>query len=174
MTRLTAHLLNRNVDSQISNRKDSQESCVIPAWVVSDLELCLEACALANPFLDALCLLLWLLKGVLAMKYKSLIILVEPRNEQCHLWGCAKVEVTTGFTVSRCKTWVTEQPGNLYRHAAVECVSRDKQHLMPCAVCHVRSAQARINSCAGHPRYCSCGDYCNVSGVPMQATKAFL
>ena len=86
MARATAHLLNRNVDSQISNRKYSQESCVIPAGIISNLELCIEACALANPFLDALCLLLWLLKGVFAMKHKSLVILVQPRDEQCYLW----------------------------------------------------------------------------------------
>lgn len=83
--RADAHLVTGNVDSKISHREDSQQPCVIPAWVVSNLELCFKARALAKPLLDALSLLLWLLKRVLAMKYKGLIISIKPRDEQCHL-----------------------------------------------------------------------------------------
>lgn len=45
-------------------------------------------------------------------------------------------------------------------------------YLMPCAVRHICSPQARVDSCACHPRNCSCRDYCNVPGLPMQAAQA--
>ena len=75
-----ANLFNRNVNSEVTNGKNSQQGCVVATGVVSDLELCLEACAFAYPVFDALCLLLRLAKGMLAMEDYSLVLLVEPRN----------------------------------------------------------------------------------------------
>lgn len=81
----TTCLFYGNVDSQIANRKDSQQPGVIAARVISDLELCLKSCSLAYPLFYAFSLLLWLPKGILAVKDDSLILLVEPRNEQSDL-----------------------------------------------------------------------------------------
>lgn len=76
-----ANLFHRNVDSEVTNGKDAQQGCVVAARVVSDLELCLKACAFAYPVFDALCLILRLVKGMLAMEDHSLVLLVEPRNQ---------------------------------------------------------------------------------------------